>query len=115
MIDITSGEAEVLSTRHMMEKKFDIDVTINKETHNLEITVRHEEEMDGSDTELAFIKIGKYSIPMVGEFEDMGEKINSCLDSWFSDTYDLTATETEPDFDLIFEAIWEYVESKDLH
>ena len=38
MIDITAGEPRIIRIRYTCFKEFDIDVTINDETHNLGIT-----------------------------------------------------------------------------
>lgn len=117
MIDITtSKEPTVIKTRQRMHKNFDIDVTINEETHNLEIDVFHTEDVDGGDTELVGIKISGFTFTVCGPQNDVGAELHNHLDAWFGNHFtELDAEDTEEDFANIFSAIWEYIESKNLH
>lgn len=114
MIDVTSGESQVLETRQLMVKKFDIDVTINNETHNLEINVANNELLDGSDTNFEYLTVGIYTIRPKNNL-DLGEELHNNLDDWFGDNFEeLTVVDTKEEFDEIFSQIWDYIEEKDL-
>ena len=114
MIDTTSGDATVMETRQLMNKTFDIDITINGETHNLEINVVHNELLDGSNTEFEYLTVGIYTIEKTDNL-DLGEELHDNLDGWFGDNFtELTVKETEAEFDEIYSLVWEYIELKDL-
>ena len=93
-------------------KEFDIDVTINDETHNLSIIVKSEEDKQGQDTNLIDIRVDNKTFGIcVGQ--DVGEKLHWHIESWFDDNYsEFKLEETEKDFDAIFEAVWEYMGKK---
>lgn len=115
MIDMTTSEPQVIKTRTTMHKNFDIDVTNSNGTENLEIDIIHVEDVDGGNTELESIKVGKSRFE-AGVGTDVGLNLHECLDSWFSHAfYELTEEDTKEDFDNIFSAVWEYIEEKDLY
>ena len=114
MIDINKSQPRITKIRYTCLKEFDIDVTINNETHNLGIVVKSEEDKQGQDTELIEIRVENMTFE-VGKNEDVGEKLTGHLGRWFDEKYsEFKVEETKEDFDAIFEAVWEYIESKDL-
>ena len=114
MNDITTGEPQVIKTRTTMHKNFDIDVTICEQTHNVEIDVFHTEDVDGGNTELQSIKVGKHSFEN-GVGTDIGLNLTGHLETWFDENYaEFMVEETQTDFDEIFGTVWAYIESKDL-
>lgn len=115
MIDITTGEPQVAQTRQRMHKHFDIDVTVGKETHNLDINIYHNEDLDGSGPELDFIKIDTGQFDSVDEGTDMSNDISVYLEDWFNKVFPGLTEETQTDFDEIFTAVWDYIESRDLY
>jgi len=114
MIDITWKAAEVVETRQRVHKHFSINVTINKETHNLEIDIWFKEDLDGSNPKLDSIKVGNSTFEQ-GVGLDVGLNLNECLDHWLNENYDLTEAETRTEFDEIFSAVWDYIESRNLY
>ena len=116
MIDVTTGEPQVIETRHKMHKNFDIDVTIGSETHNLEVDVWHYEDTDGYDAEISHIKFSGFNYNVCGPESDVGEELHNNLDAWFGNNFDeLTEEDTKEDFDEIFSTLWEYIEEKGLY
>ncbi len=115
MIDITAGEARVTQIRYTMLKEFDIDVTIGEETHNLELTIKSEEDKQGEDTELVEIRIATQTFRVSNGTGDVAEELHDALDNWFSIFKVLAVKDTETEFDLIFAAVWEYIEKKNLN
>lgn len=114
MIDITTGEPRTTQIRYTILKEFDIDVTINNETHNLGIVVKSEEDKQGQDTELIEIRVENMTFEK-GVGTDVGLNLTGHLGSWFDDKYPQCPVEdSKEDFDAIFEAVWEYIEEKDL-
>jgi len=115
MIDITAGEPQVVESRQKMHKNFDIDVTIGNETHNLEVDIFHTEDTDGGDTLMSHVKFSGFNYNICGMMGNFGVEIYNNLDAWFGNNFgDLDVEDTKEDFDNIFSAIWEYIESKDL-
>ena len=116
MINIKKSQPRIIQIRYTCMKEFDIDVTIKNQTHNLCIVVKSEEDKQGQDTELIKIRIGTQSFDSIGEHEDVGETLNGYLGVWFDDHYpECPVEESKEDFDSIFEAVWEYIEEKDLN
>lgn len=115
MIDITTGEPEVILSRQEMQKKFDIDVEINGEVHNLEINIFHTEDVDGSDTELDKITMSDFTFVISAGTRDVAEELHDHLDLWFNNKFrHFMLEETKEDFDNIYNTVWEYIEEKDL-
>ncbi len=119
MIDITDGEASVVQTRQRIHKHYDIDVTIGTETQNLEITIYHEEDLDGSRPQLKLVNIGGMiggmQFDTIEDGTDVGNDISVYLEDWFDKSFPAQQEETQKDFDDIFEAVWEYIESRNLY
>jgi hypothetical protein len=116
MIDITAGDPIVSNTRNRMRKQFDIDVTIKEQSHNLDIKIFYEEDLDGDSPELDRIEIENNRI-FFGEndTEDVGSRLHEALAEWFDTRYEeFSGGETEEEFDAIFSAVWEYLEEKGL-
>lgn len=115
MIDITTGKPQCTKTRTTMHKNFDIDVTIDSVTHNLEIDVFHTEDVDEGNPEFGWIKVGNNTFEG-GEHCDVGEKLTGHLESWFDDNFGVFSIgKTKEDFEAIFSAVWEYIEEKVLY
>lgn len=115
MIDIKKSQPRIIKIRYTCLKVFNIDVTIKNQTHNLGIVVKSEEDKQGQDTELIEIRIGTQVFVNIGEHEDVGEILNGYLGAWFDDHYpECPVEDSKEDFDNIFEAVWEYIEEKDL-
>ena len=115
MIDITDGPAAVVETRQRLKKHYDIDVTIDKETHNLEITIYHEEDLDGSRPQLKLVNIGGMQFDTIEDGTDVGNDISVYLEDWFDKSFPAQQEETQKDFDDIFEAVWDYISSRNLY
>jgi len=116
MIDITTGEPQVIESRQRMHKNFNIDVTIENETHNLDIDIYHTEDVDGSDTILDKITMSDFTFTVSTGTRDTGEEIHEHLENWFDNNFGhLEEKETEEEFDNIYSAVWEYIEEKDLY
>jgi len=115
MIDITKSQPLVVQTRQRMHKKFDIDVTIEKETHNLEIDIYHNEDLDGKDAELDFIKIDINQFDSITDGSDMANDISVYLEDWFDKVFPQEGEEAEKDFNDIFDEVWSYIAEKDLY
>ena len=115
MIDITDGEAVVVQTRQRIHKHYDIDVTIGIETQNLEIDIYHNEDLDGKNAEIDFIKVDTGQFDSVDEGTDMSNDLGVFLEDWLDKVFPGLTEETQEDFDAIFAAVWDYIEAKGLH
>jgi hypothetical protein len=115
MISINKTQPKITKIRYTCLKEFDIDVTINNETHNLGIVVKSEEDKQGQDTDLVAIRVENKSFG-VCQGQDVGEKLSGHLGSWFDEKYPQCPVEdSKEDFDAIFEAVWEYLVAKDIY
>ncbi len=115
MIDINTNDSRITEIRYTRHKHFEFIVTIEAETHNLNISIVSEEDKQGEDTELIHIKIEDNQFS-VTEDEDTGEKLNGYLGVWFDSKYPLFSTNiTREDFDNIFSVVWGYLEKKDFY
>jgi len=116
MIDITINEPIVISSRQEIQKEFNIDVTIDGETHNLEINIFHTEDADGSNADFDKITMSNFTFTVSAGNGDVGLDISEHLESWFDNIFpDLEEKETKEDFNNIFGTVWEYIEEKGLY
>ena len=115
MIDISTNGTRVTKVRYTVLKEWDIEVTIEEETHTLNIKIVSEEDKQGEDTELVRMQVDD-AISTVGEGEDVGEKLHNAIENWFSNNYEPYPVQYHGvESDNIFSAIWDYIEAKGLH
>ena len=116
MIDITTGDPEIIDTKNRMRKHFDIDVTVKEQSHNLDIKIFYEEDLDGDNPELDRIEIENNRM-FFGEndTEDVGSLWNEALADWFDTKFASFGLEdSQKEFDEVFSTVWEYLEEKGL-
>jgi hypothetical protein len=115
MIDITWKAAKVVETRQRIHKHFSIDVTVNKETHNLEIDIWFEEDLDGSRPQLKLVKVGEMQFDTIEDGTDVANDLGVFIEDWFDKNFPGLTEETQEDFEGIFSAVWDYIESRKLY
>ena len=114
MITHESQESQVIDTTYYNKKHFPFSVTLEEETHDMEIIIFFEESLTSGEKNLDKIKIENNEL-FRGECTDLGEQIQTCLESWFNDVFpEITYEETEGDYDNMFSIVWEYLEENDL-
>lgn len=114
MIEVLTNDARVTQIRYTMLKEFDIDVTVDEETHNLNIKIVSEEDKQGEDTNLLRLHVDN-SMFTVEKGEDIGEKLHNAIQEWFTSNYDpYPVKDYDEEFNSTFDTVWGYFKNKGL-